>query len=176
MSSACSILASVGMSTLDVASSRISRCGFASSARANATSWRWPIESRRAALLDLRRRSPFGSSRDEPVRSHRAWPRPRRPRTIASGRPNAMLSRTEPANRNASCGTIPSWRRSERTVHVAQVVAVDQDRARRWGRRSAPAASRCVDLPAPVWPTSATVCPASTAKEMPCSTSAVSSR
>ncbi len=32
---------------------------------------------------------------------------------VASGRPNAMFSPTVPAKRNPSCGTMPSWRRSE---------------------------------------------------------------
>ena len=32
---------------------------------------------------------------------------------LASGRPNAMLSRTVPAKRKPSCGTTPSWRRSD---------------------------------------------------------------
>ena len=33
---------------------------------------------------------------------------------VASGRANAMFSATVPAKRNPSCGTTPSWRRSER--------------------------------------------------------------
>jgi hypothetical protein len=36
-----------------------------------------------------------------------------------------MLSRTVLANRNGSCGTTPSWRRSDSIDHVAQVEAVD---------------------------------------------------
>ena len=34
----------------------------------------------------------------------------------ASGRPNAMLSAIDPAKRKPSCGTIPSWRRSDSWV------------------------------------------------------------
>src|SRR6267154_1266358 len=32
---------------------------------------------------------------------------------VASGRPKAMFSATVPAKRNPSCGTTPSWRRSD---------------------------------------------------------------
>jgi len=46
---------------------------------------------------------------------------------VASGRPKAMLSVTVPAKRNPSCGTMPSWCRSDAWAHVAQVVAVDGD-------------------------------------------------
>src|SRR5919202_806530 len=35
---------------------------------------------------------------------------------LASGRPKAMFSRTVPAKRKPSCGTIPSWRRSDSCV------------------------------------------------------------
>ena len=35
---------------------------------------------------------------------------------VASGFPNAMFSWTVPAKRNPSCGTIPSWRRSDSWV------------------------------------------------------------
>ena len=38
-----------------------------------------------------------------------------------------MLSRTVPAKRKPSCGTIPSWLRSDSWRHVAQVDAVDRD-------------------------------------------------
>ena len=34
----------------------------------------------------------------------------------ASGRPKAMFSPIVPLNRNASCGTIPIWERSEAAV------------------------------------------------------------
>ena len=44
--SALSIFRSVPMSTAEVASSRMRMRGSASSARASATSWRWPIERR----------------------------------------------------------------------------------------------------------------------------------
>ena len=43
------------------------------------------------------------------------------------GRPKAMLSATVPAKRKPSCGTIPSWRRSDCLRDVAQVVPVDLD-------------------------------------------------
>ena len=52
--SARSILRSVPMSTELVASSRIRIRGSASSARANATSWRCPSDRRDAALAELR--------------------------------------------------------------------------------------------------------------------------
>ena len=48
-----SILLSVWMSTFEVASSRTRMRGSAISARAKATSWRWPAESCDAALADL---------------------------------------------------------------------------------------------------------------------------
>ena len=44
--SACCTSRSLGTSRLEVASSRISTAGSARNARANATSWRWPAESR----------------------------------------------------------------------------------------------------------------------------------
>ena len=47
---------------------------------------------------------------------------------VASGRPKAMFSATVPAKRKPSCGTIPSWRRSDSCVRVTQVAAVDEDR------------------------------------------------
>ena len=47
--------------------------------------------------------------------------------SVAPGRPNAMFSRTEPAKRKPSCGTIPSCRRSDWHGDVAQVVPVDRD-------------------------------------------------
>src|SRR5919201_108542 len=39
----------------------------------------------------------------------------------AASRPNARLSRIVPLNRNASCGTIPIWERSERELTVGRV-------------------------------------------------------
>ena len=51
----------------------------------------------------------------------------RSPRGSRPGRPKAMFSATVPAKRKPSCGTIPSWRRSDSCVDVAQVDAVDRD-------------------------------------------------
>ena len=124
--SACSMRASVGMSTLEVASSRISSRGSASSARAKATSWRWPIESRGAALLRSRCRSRSGSSSMNSCGADRAG---RRLDLLAGSRPGgrrrccrARCPRTgsPPAARSRSGGAATSMR------HVAQVVAVDQ--------------------------------------------------
>ena len=46
--------------------------------------------------------------------------------SVASGRPNAMFSRTVPLNRKPSWGTIPICERSDWRGHRAQVVAVDE--------------------------------------------------
>ena len=63
--------------------------------------------------------------------------RPRRPRRRwRSGRAKARLSRIVPWNRNGSCGTTPSWRRSDSMRDVAQVVAVDAAPGPRSGRRT----------------------------------------
>ncbi len=82
----------------------------------------------RAALAELRVVAVL-EPRDELVRADGARPRRRSPRGVASGRPKAMFSRTVPAKRKPSCGTMPSWRRSDACVDVAQVDAVDRDPA-----------------------------------------------
>ena len=52
----------------------------------------------------------------ELVRADGVAPPPRSPRRVASGRPNAMFSAIVPAKRKPSCGTMPSWRRSDSWV------------------------------------------------------------
>ena len=104
---------------------------------------------------------------DEVVRADRLRRARRSPRRVASGRPNAMFSRTVPAKRKPSCGTIAELAAQRRLRDVAQVDAVDRDPPVASGRRSARAASRSSTCPAPVWPTSATVVPAGTSRSMP---------
>ena len=48
---------------------------------------------------------------------------------VASGRPNAMFAVIESEKRNESSNTTPMLRRSECSVRVAHVDAVDRDRA-----------------------------------------------
>ena len=84
---------------------------------------------------------------------------------VASGRPKAMFSATVPENRKASCGTMPICERSE-------LLATSR---RSWPSTSTRAGGRVVeardslaivDLPAPVAPTSATVCPGGICRSM----------
>ena len=112
--SARSIFRSVPMSTDDVASSSTRMRGSASSARANATSWRCPSDEPRAALAELRLVAVL-EPQDELVRAdglRRVDDLVRR----APGVPKAMFSATVPAKRKPSCGTIPSCPRSDACV------------------------------------------------------------
>ena len=103
---------SLSASTLEVASSRISTRGSASSARANEMSWRWPVDralppSCTSVLVA------FGQALDEVVHADDARDAPHLLVARRSGRPKRMLSRIEPLNRKASCGTTASCSRSE---------------------------------------------------------------
>jgi hypothetical protein len=68
-----------------------------------------------AALLDARL-VPVGQRLDEPVRRRPPAPAASTSSIVASGRPKAMLSRTVPANRNPSWGTMAIWLRREAWV------------------------------------------------------------
>ena len=116
---------SVRTSTFDVASSRIRIRGSASSARAKATSWRWPADScapRSPTSVSI----PSAQPLDERVGADGVVRRPRMSSSLASGRPKAMFSAIVPENRKPSWGTIPSWLRSAFELELAHVVPVDQ--------------------------------------------------
>src|SRR5579862_933553 len=89
---------------------------------------------------------------------------------FASGLAKAMFSATVPAKRKPSCGTIPSWRRSDAIVTSLRSTPAIVIRPL-VGSYMLARSVAIVDLPAPVWPTSATVVPAGTSRSMPCSTS-----
>ena len=115
------------MSTLEVASSRIRRRGSASSARANAISWRCPIESA-APRSATGRLVALGERLDEVVGADRA-----------GGRLHVLEARVGAAERDVLAdrgGEQEALLRHDAELaaqrahlHVAQVVAVDADRA-----------------------------------------------
>ena len=107
---ACCTRASLARSSWEVASSSSRMAGSTSRARARAMSWRWPADSDRPRSLTgaqvaagLARRRSRGRRRPGPP------PRPRR-RWRRAGRRRCCRG-TCPVNRNASWGTMPSWRR-----------------------------------------------------------------
>lgn len=105
------IAASVTVSIADVASSRISTRGSVSRARASPSRCRCPPDSvspRSPTSVAY----PSGSARMNSSASA-ARAAAKTSSSLASGRPYAMLSRTEVENRNASSKTTPiAWRRS----------------------------------------------------------------
>ena len=83
-----------------------------------------------------------------------ADPRARPPRRLRASRrqrrraaANETLSRIEPANRNASCGTVPTCWRSDCSVDVAHVVSVEEHAAARSRRRGGSRAWRSWTCP-----------------------------
>ena len=75
--------------------------------------------------------------------------------SVASGRPKAMFARTVVLNTNVSWRITPNWLRSDATVSVAHVVAVEEHAARVGSQKRSRRFSRLV-LPAPDGPTNAT--------------------
>ncbi len=106
---ACCTACSPGTSSEDVASSRIRTAGSASSARANATSWRWPAEIRPPRL----RTSVSKPSGRAATKSYAPISRAARSTSsrVAPGLPMAMFSATVPENRKDSWVTITTPRR-----------------------------------------------------------------
>ena len=155
--SARSILRSVPMSTDEVASSRTRIRGSASSARAKATSWRWPSERREPALAELGVVAVLELP-DEVVGADRAGGG----LDLLVGRvraPEGDVLADRAGEEEALLRDDPELAPERGLGDVAEVDAVDRDPAVASGRRSGRAAWRSSTCPAPVWPTSATVVP-----------------
>ena len=80
-----------------------------------------------AALLDRRCRSPSGSASMNSSAPTASAAAPDRPRAVASGRPNAMFSRTRAREEEALLRHDPELPAQRRHGDVAQVVPVDRD-------------------------------------------------
>ena len=111
----------------EVASSRIRIRGSASSARANATSWRWPAESCAAALADLGVEA-LGQPLDELDRADRA-PRPPDLLLVGVGAAEGDVVADRAREQEALLGHDPELAPQAVGLELAQVVAVDQQPA-----------------------------------------------
>ena len=138
-SSACSIRISVGRSMFDVASSRIRMRGSARSARAIEISWRSPAESPAPPSRTSCRspRSKRRAMRSTPT----ACATSATSSSVASGWAKRMLSAIVPGEEERILEHDAELAAVRAQLELAQVAAVDADRAARRGRRSARRAS-----------------------------------
>ena len=162
------IAASTRGSTADVASSRTSRRGRRTTARASAMRWRWPPDSE-APRSPTRVSSPSGSAATKPSAcASRSAAHTASSSIVGAQRDVAahgVVEQERLLRHDGRDGRDPAAR------HLAQVDPVEQDAPLAGStRRTSRVVS--VDLPEPVGPTSATVWPGSTVRVTSCSTSA----